>query len=115
MRFLVDHNVGRGVALALNADGHEAICVGDVDVHMSDPDMLGWAVREQRILITQDHDFGVLVYQSGRPHAGVLLLRMGESRRAERIAALRWILQEHAEDLPGHFSTFDNGLLRIRS
>jgi predicted nuclease of predicted toxin-antitoxin system len=114
MKFLVDHNVGRGVAHALQEAGHEAIFVGDVDPHMEDTAILTWAVREQRLLITQDHDFGALVYQSGASHAGVLLLRMGEARRAERIAVLRWILDNHAADLPGCFSVFENGRLRIR-
>jgi predicted nuclease of predicted toxin-antitoxin system len=114
MKFLVDHNVGRGVAHALQADGHDAIFVGDVNLHMPDADILAWAVREQRILITQDFDFGTLVYHSGQPHTGILLLRMGEARSTERVAALRWILAAHAEDLPHHFSTFENGRLRIR-
>ncbi len=114
MKFLVDHNVGCGVAQALQADGHDAIFVGDVDLHMSDADVLAWAVREQRILITQDADFGALVYHSGQPHVGIVLLRMGGARRAERVAVLRWILTHHAVDLPNHFSTFENGRLRIR-
>jgi predicted nuclease of predicted toxin-antitoxin system len=115
MKFLVDHNVGRGVAQALALDGHEVIFVGDVDPHMIDADILAWAVRDQRILITQDHDFGALVYYSGRPHSGILLLRMGQARRDERIAAIRWILRQHGHELPGHFSTFENGRLRIRT
>ncbi|MDX9956326.1 MAG: DUF5615 family PIN-like protein [Anaerolineae bacterium] len=115
MKFLVDHNVGRGVALALLVDGHDALFVGDVDLHMPDTAILAWAVSEQRILITQDHDFGALVYQSGQCHAGILLLRMGEARRAERIAVLRWILDNYAIELPQHFTIYENGRLRIRA
>lgn len=114
LRFLVDHNVGRGVAQSLRRDGYDAIYVGDVDPHMTDVAILEWAVRERRIVITQDHDFGMLVFHSGRPHAGVVLLRMGEARRVERIAVMCWILAHHASDLPDHFSVFENGRLRIR-
>jgi predicted nuclease of predicted toxin-antitoxin system len=114
MKFLVDHNVGRSVAQFLTNAGHDTIFVGDVDPHMLDSEILHWAVRDQRILITQDHDFGMLVYRSNQPHAGVLLLRMGQARRAERIAALKWILQHHADELPGCFSVFENERLRIR-
>ena len=115
MRFIVDHNVGRSVAQALTTDGHDTVFAGDVDPHMPDVEVLSWAVREQRILITQDHDFGMLVYQSEQAHAGVLLLRMGQARRAERIAVIRWILDQHAREIPGHFSTFESGRLRIRA
>lgn len=89
--------------------------MGDIDLHMPDTTILAWAVREQRILITQDHDFGALVYQSSQPHAGILLLRMGESRRAERVAVLRWILDNYATELPQHFTIYENGRLRIRA
>jgi predicted nuclease of predicted toxin-antitoxin system len=112
--FLVDHNVGQGVAMDLIQSGYDAIYVGDVDPHMSDSSILEWAVRERRIVITQDHDFGMLVFHSGRPHAGVVLLRMGEARRAARIAVVRWILAHYAISLPDRFCVFENGRLRIR-
>jgi predicted nuclease of predicted toxin-antitoxin system len=114
MKFLVDHNVGRSVAQFLTKAGHDTIFVGDADPHMRDSDILRWAVRDQRILITQDHDFGMLVYHSDQPHAGVLLLRMGQARRKERLAAIEWILQHYAGELTGCFSVFENGKLRIR-
>ena len=114
LRFLVDHNVGRGVAESLRQDGYDVIYVGDVDPHLSEVSILQWAVRERRIVITQDHDFGMLVFHSGQPHAGVVLLRMGEARRAARIAAIRWILEHYASALADHFSVFENGRLRIR-
>jgi hypothetical protein len=31
MRFLVDHNVGRGVAKALSDDGYDVVFAGDVN------------------------------------------------------------------------------------
>ncbi len=56
------------MAQALSADGHDAEFAGDVDPHMPDGDVLDWAVRERRIPITQDHNFGMLVYQSKQDH-----------------------------------------------
>ena len=81
---------------------------------MPDATILDWAVREQRILITQDHDFGMLAYKSGQSHAGILLLHMGHALRSERVAVIRWILETHGHELVAHFSTFENGRLRIR-
>jgi hypothetical protein len=48
LRLLIDHNVGRGVALALREAGYDAVFAGDVDPHLSDAVILGWAVREDR-------------------------------------------------------------------
>src|ERR1700687_1117117 len=58
---------------------HERTAGRDVDPRMSDKDILDWAVREQRLVLTQDKDFGELVYLSGQAHAGVLLLRLEDA------------------------------------
>ena len=114
MRFLVDFNVGRAVADYLRQAGHDVASVGDVDPRMSDADILLWAVREQRIVVTMDTDFGELVYHSGHAHAGVILLRMPGAGRDMKVDLVKWILEHHANDLPGHFCVFDAGRLRIR-
>jgi predicted nuclease of predicted toxin-antitoxin system len=44
---------------------------------MSDPDVLAWAAREQRILLTFDKDFGELAQGSALPRTcGVVLRRL---------------------------------------
>ncbi len=114
LKLLVDHNVGRGVALALREAGYDAVFAGDVDPHLSDAAILGWAMREDRLIITQDNDFGALVYRSGQPHAGVLLLHMAEATRQERTTTLLWLLRHFASAIVGHFSVFEGDRLRIR-
>ena len=115
LRLLIDHNVGRGVALALYEVGYDAVFAGDVDPHLSDTAILAWAVSERRLVITQDNDFGALVYRSGEPHSGVLLLRMPDATRQERTTTLLWLLDHYASAISGHFSVFQNDQLRIRS
>ncbi|MCX6030188.1 MAG: DUF5615 family PIN-like protein [Chloroflexi bacterium] len=115
LRLLIDHNIGRGVALALCDAGYDAVFAGDVDPHLSDTAILAWAVSEGRLIITQDNDFGALVYRSGKPHSGVLLLRMPDATRQERTTTLLWLLDHYAAAISGHFSVFQNDQLRIRS
>ena len=103
MRFLVDFNIGRAVVDYLRQAGHDTASVGDADPRMSDVSILLWAVREQRIVVTMDTDFGELVYHSGHSHSGVLLLRMPGARREMKVRIMRWILEHHASDLPDHF------------
>jgi predicted nuclease of predicted toxin-antitoxin system len=114
LRLLIDHNVGRGIARALSRAGYDTLFVGDVDPDLSDAAILHWAVQEQRLVITQDHDFGALVFHSGQPHAGVLLVRMPASSRDERLRVVLWILEQHGAALAGRFSVFESGRLRIR-
>ena len=42
---------------------------------MEDSDVIALAVREERTLITEDKDFGQLVYAHGHGSRGVILIR----------------------------------------
>ena len=54
------------------------VSVREINPRASDANILSTAASENRIVITMDKDFGELVHKSGRPHRGVLLLRMEE-------------------------------------
>lgn len=114
MKVLIDVSAGQVVADAVRALGHDVQAVWDVDPRMADADILAWAVREGRLVVTMDKDFGELVYRSGEPHAGVLLLRLEAMRAAERAQIVTDIFMNHANELVGHFSVYQHGRLRIR-
>jgi predicted nuclease of predicted toxin-antitoxin system len=114
VNILVDVSAGQGVADAIRALGHDTHFVRDRDPTMPDADILAWAVAEQRLVVTMDKDFGELVYRSGLPHAGVLLLRLEAVRTAEKVRIVTEILANHGWALPGHFAVYQDGRLRIR-
>lgn len=58
MRFLVDECTGPGVARWLHEHSHDMFSVYDGARGMSDDDVVALAWRENRILITNDRDFG---------------------------------------------------------
>ena len=55
------------------------------------------------ILITNDKDFGEKVYRERRPHRGVVLLRLDDERASSKIAVIRRLLGDYAEQLPDRF------------
>ncbi|MBC7261698.1 MAG: DUF5615 family PIN-like protein, partial [Chloroflexi bacterium] len=61
------------------------------------------AYAENWILITNDKDFGNKIYREGRPHHGVILLRLDDERAVVKIETLRRLLQCYANELPGQF------------
>jgi hypothetical protein len=61
-----------------------------------------------------DKDFGELVHNSGKTHAGVLLLRVADARSEGKVAVMREILQSYGEQLSDAFAVYPNGRLRIR-
>ncbi len=90
------------------------LAVRDRDPRMRDKDILAWAASEQRLLITMDKDFGELVFHSGQPHAGVLLLRLEDALGAEKAAVVEAIFAQHGPQLAGKFSVYQDGQIRIR-
>jgi predicted nuclease of predicted toxin-antitoxin system len=114
VKVLVDVSAGQAVAAAIRQLGHDVEFVRDRDPKMPDVDILAWAVAEQRLVVTQDKDFGELVYHSGLPHAGVVLLRLDAARTALKVRVVTEIFTLHEAALPGRFTVYQNGRLRIR-
>lgn len=50
---------------------------------MKDADVLAISEAEERVLITNDSDFGELIFSQHRSHVGVVLLRLGPSAAIE--------------------------------
>ena len=71
-------------------------------------------MSERRILITNDKDFGELVFRSGKAHHGVLLLRLHDESSASRVRVVKVVLENHADRLAGHFIVATEGRVRIR-
>ena len=111
---LTDVGVGKTAEDRLRAAGYDVRAVRDVDPRMDDADILRWAVREQRLVVTMDKDFGELVYRSGHPHAGVLLLRLENATGDVKARVLTEIFAQHLPQLAGRFSVYQDGRLRIR-
>ncbi|WP_459872942.1 DUF5615 family PIN-like protein [Endothiovibrio diazotrophicus] len=65
------------------------------------------------MLITNDKDFGELVYRERAVHAGVILLRLQNERRTNKIAVLEKVLANHGERLPGRFVVATEERIRI--
>lgn len=58
-----------------------------------------------------DKDFGELVYNSGKNHKGVHLLRLEDQTGQAKVYVLSEILKLYSEELEGHFSVYQNGKL----
>jgi len=77
VRFLADENLPHDVLTALREQGHDGIWVAEAAPGMRDRDVLAMAVREERVFLTMDKDFGELAFAQGLPAAcGVILFRI---------------------------------------
>jgi predicted nuclease of predicted toxin-antitoxin system len=77
MRLLANENFPRAAVEALRASGHDVLWAAEDCASARDEDVLALAVRESRILLTQDKDFGELAFHRGLPApCGIVLFRV---------------------------------------
>jgi predicted nuclease of predicted toxin-antitoxin system len=101
------------VARWLREQQHDVRSIYDEARGLDDDSVLEMAVREDRILITNDRDFGEHVFRSRKPHRGVVLLRLADERSANKIAVLKHLLEQHAAELEGAFVVAGEASVRI--
>ncbi len=100
MRFLIDESADARLVAHLIALGHDAIFVAfSHGQGLSDVQVLDVAHAQRRVLITDDPDFGELVFRQRQLHAGVIFFRLKSSLLAVRIARLDDVLRAHADEL----------------
>ncbi len=114
MRFLADENFPAAAVTVLRSIGHDIVWVRTAAPGKSDADVLTWAVRESRILLTFDKDFGELAKVSGLPATcGIVLLRVPMPKPGyvgQRLADLITA----RDDWAGHFAVIEPGRVRLR-
>jgi predicted nuclease of predicted toxin-antitoxin system len=77
VRFLADENFPGDAIVVLRERGHDVAWVRADAPGSSDDDVLARAMREGRVLLTFDKDFGELAWRSGLPaSAGIVLFRL---------------------------------------
>lgn len=112
MRFLVDRCAGSRLSAWLSAKGHDVVDASQWEQDPGDAAILHQAVAEDRILITMDTDFGLLVFAEGRLHRGII--RLPDCPAGERIAIVQDLLTRHADDVAGRaIITVRGGRIRI--
>ena len=73
MRFLLDVCVSsRSLTAFLQTLGHDVVSAITIDPRASDEQLLEYALSEDRVLITEDKDFGELLFVYHRPHAATV-------------------------------------------
>ncbi len=74
-RLLADENIPRTVIVTLREKGYDVVSVWELSPGMSDEEVVELAIKERRIIITFDKDFGRIALLNPSI-TGVILLRI---------------------------------------
>ena len=75
MKILADEGVDESIVTVLRSSGFDVEYILEIAPGTSDDIILEKANKDDRVLLTQDKDFGELVFRLGMIHTGVVLLR----------------------------------------
>ena len=113
LRFLADESCDFAVVRALRSDGFDVLAVGEFTRRSDDRALLEQGERERRILLTEDKDFGWLVFVSHVDSPGVILIRFPGNARQTLAQTISRVVREQGAKLAGQFVVVQPGHIRI--
>jgi predicted nuclease of predicted toxin-antitoxin system len=114
LKLLADENIAVDMVSWLREQGCEVVHASEQLAQEADSVLLQAAETEGRLLITEDKDFGELVFRDRLNSHGVVLLRMGKltiPKRIERLAEAWSVVQSNPS---GRFIVITEKKVRVR-
>ncbi|RIK81091.1 MAG: hypothetical protein DCC67_08425 [Planctomycetota bacterium] len=98
MRFHLDEHIANAVAVGLRCRGIDVTTTADAGLlDASDHEHIAFALRERRILFTQDCDF-LRIHARGDAHAGIDYAAQGSRSIGELVRSLALLHDSIADD-----------------
>jgi predicted nuclease of predicted toxin-antitoxin system len=114
LKFLADECCDIGLVASLRNEGYDVSYVLENKAGISDDEVLLDAFNDERILLTEDKDFGELVYRFKKPSNGIVLIRIDVKERHMKWPRLKMLIERYGDRLPGHFVVIDKEKFRFR-
>ena len=114
MNLVVDESVDRLVVDALRQDGHNVLYVSEIAPSINDEMVLDLANQNGALLVTEDKDFGELVFRNGQIHTGIVLIRLGGLSTQAKVSSISTTFANQGPKLLNAFSVISPGKVRIR-
>lgn len=114
MKFLADENVELSIVKFLRKEGHDVLYVSESFAGCADDKVFDVAKKESRILITNDTDFGEMVFRQGKIMSGVVLMRFTSETVGKKIEVIEHLFRHHLGKLANHFTIVNERQIKIR-
>ena len=113
VRLVADENCDFSVVIDLRAAGYDVVSITEQMAAADDEAVIDFARSERRLLVTEDKDFGQLVFAAAKQNSGVILIRYPALARSALTAALLKLLSDNGESLYSRFAVLEPGRVRI--
>ena len=113
MRLVADENCDFSLVTDVRAAGYDVVAITEQMAGADDQRVIDFARSERRLLLTEDKDFGQLVFAAAKQHSGVILIRYPASARSALTAAVLKLLSDNGESLYSRFAVLEPGRTRV--
>ena len=114
IKFLVDNSSGKKLANALKKQKYDVVYAGDNLPNAEDEEILDLAEKQDRVLITNDKDFGELIFRQRKSSNGVILLRLKNDFPDYRIKILLTLIKKLRTKLKKKFIVASEDKFRMK-
>lgn len=113
IKFLADESCDFAVVRALRREKFDVVAVVEQARGATDDRVVELARGESRILLTEDRDFGRLVFAAARATSGVVFIRFPADRRAELPDRILHLVRKEGARLTTSFTVVGPDRIRI--
>jgi len=113
VRLVADESCDFSVVAAVRAAGHDVVSIMEAMPGVDDERVIAVATGDKRLLLTEDKDFGQLVFAAAKENSGVILIRYPTSARATLSAAVIKLLADRGDALYSRFAVLEPGRVRV--
>jgi predicted nuclease of predicted toxin-antitoxin system len=115
MDLVADESVDSGIVTGLRLKGISVFSIAEECWGIKDPEVLKIALQKGCLLVTEDKDFGELAFRLKFEHKGILLIRLNDLPRNERLTIAVETIGKHITKLYNNFSVLTRNGLRIKT
>ena len=113
MKFLADVNIEKSIVDELRSLGYDTKWVAEDNPYLDDMSIFRIAQEENCILLTNDKDFGEIVFRQKLAPFGIILFRIKGQDSKEKVKLLKKLLVSHDNKLMNHFTVITKRKFRF--
>jgi len=115
LKFLADVNIEKQIVDYLRQNDFDVLWVPDYNCKMNDEDLIDLANQEKRILITNDKDFGELIFLQDKLSVGIILFRVKGQNVKKKINGITKLLEDYKNKIEGNFVLITGDKIRFKT
>jgi predicted nuclease of predicted toxin-antitoxin system len=114
MKLLADEGIDKPIVDALRNKGFDVVYILETNRGADDDVIPAMANADKKLLLTQDKDFGELVFRLKSAHYGVILIRLEGYKPALKAEIVVNMLAKYKDELIKSFTVIQPNAIRIR-